>query len=112
SSRLTRYCILVRKCAGRDSLHNIYNEIAGAGKGIDILTRPGPDLSSEEREEVKKVARQLLQRLKTALVLNWRKKAQARAQVRLAIEDSLDEGLPRSYSPELYQRKCSAVFEH
>jgi type I restriction enzyme, R subunit len=32
--------------------------------------------------------------------------------VRLAIEDELDDGLPRSYSPELYQQKCSALFEH
>lgn len=79
---------------------------------FDILTRPGPDLSAEEREEVKKVARQLLQRLKKAVVLEWREKAQARAQVRLAIEDELDDGLPRSYSPELYKQKCSAVFEH
>lgn len=79
---------------------------------FDLLTRPGPDLSEEEREEVKKVARQLLQRLKQALVIDWRQKAQARAQVRLTIEDELDEGLPRAYSPELYQEKCSAVFEH
>ena len=79
---------------------------------FDILTRPGPDLTSEEREEVKKVARQLLQRVMSALVLNWRQKAQARAQVRLAIEDVLDEGLPRVYSPELYRQKCSTLFEH
>lgn len=79
---------------------------------FDLLTRPGPDLSDEEREEVKKVARQLLQRVKQALVINWRQKAQARAQVRLAIEDELDDGLPRAFSPELYQEKCSAVFEH
>jgi type I restriction enzyme R subunit len=79
---------------------------------FDILTRPGPDLSAEEREEVKKVARQLLERLKAALVLNWRQKSQARAQVRLAIEDALDDGLPRAYSPELYQHKVTAVFEH
>ena len=37
---------------------------------------------------------------------------QARAQTRLAIEDSLAAGLPRSYSPEFYKEKCSAVFEH
>lgn len=79
---------------------------------FDLLTRPGPDLSKEERDEVKKVARQLLQRVKGALVIDWRQKAQARAQVRLAIEDELDDGLPRAYSPEMYQQKCSAVFEH
>jgi type I restriction enzyme R subunit len=79
---------------------------------FDLLTRPGPDLSSDEREEVKKVARQLLDRLQNILVLNWRQKAQARAQVRLAIEDALDEGLPSAYTPELYRQKCSALFEH
>jgi len=79
---------------------------------FDLLTRPGPNLSEEEREEVKKVARLLLQRVKQALVINWRQKAQARAQVRLAIEDQLDEGLPRAYTPDLYQQKCSTIFEH
>ncbi|MDD2685989.1 MAG: hypothetical protein PHY62_07515 [Gallionella sp.] len=28
------------------------------------------------------------------------------------IENALDEGLPRAYSKELYEAKCSAVFEH
>jgi hypothetical protein len=32
--------------------------------------------------------------------------------LKLAIEDTLDSGLPRVYTPELYRRKCSAVFEH
>jgi type I restriction enzyme R subunit len=79
---------------------------------FDILTRPAPELSPEERAEVKKAARVLLARLKELLVLNWRQKATARSQLKLAIEDALDEGLPRAYTPELYQQKCSAVFEH
>jgi type I restriction enzyme R subunit len=32
--------------------------------------------------------------------------------VRMAIEDALDDGLPRAYSKYLYQTKCTAVFEH
>jgi type I restriction enzyme R subunit len=79
---------------------------------FDILTRPGPDLTPEEREEVKKVARQLLDRLTLLLALDWRRETRARAQVRLAIEDTLDSGVPRAYSPDLYQRKVAAVFEH
>ena len=79
---------------------------------FDLLTRPGPDLTSAERDEVKKVARHLLQRVRGALVLNWRQKAQARARVRLAIEDTLDEGLPRSFTPEIYQGKVAVLFEH
>ncbi len=79
---------------------------------FDILTRPAPALSSEERAEVKKVARELLDRLKRLLVLNWRQKSTARSQLKLTIEDTLDTGLPRAYTPELYQHKCAAVFEH
>jgi type I restriction enzyme R subunit len=79
---------------------------------FDILTRPAPALSTEERDEVKKVAHVLLERLKQLLVLNWRQKTAARAQVQEAIKDTLDTGLPRTYTPELYRQKCSMVFEH
>ncbi len=79
---------------------------------FDILTRPAPELSTEERAEVKKVARELLIRLKGLLVINWRQKSTARSQLKLAIEDTLDNGLPRAYTPEIFHDKCSAVFEH
>ncbi|MDD4059461.1 MAG: type I restriction endonuclease subunit R [Kiritimatiellae bacterium] len=79
---------------------------------FDILTRPAPRLSPEERTEVKKVAHILLPRIKELLVINWRNKSSARSQVKITIEDVLDIGLPRSYSPDIYQSKCSAVFEH
>jgi type I restriction enzyme, R subunit len=79
---------------------------------LDILTRPSPALGAEERDEVKKVTRQLLVRLKELLVLNWRQKSSARSKIRLAIEDVLDSGLPRVYTPEIYHQKCSALFEH
>ncbi len=79
---------------------------------FDILTRPAPELGTEERAEVKKVARELLARLKALLVLNWRQKQQARAKIQDTIGFALDDGLPRAYTPELYKQKCSAVFEH
>lgn len=79
---------------------------------FDILTRPAPELSAAERNEVKKVAKDLLERLKQLLVLNWRYKSSARSQLKLTIEDVLDEGLPRAYPKPLYEEKCSAVFEH
>ena len=79
---------------------------------FDILTRPAPELTADERAEVKKVARALLARLKELLVLNWRQKAAARSQLKIAIEDTLDSGLPRAYAPEIYQQKCAALFEH
>jgi type I restriction enzyme R subunit len=79
---------------------------------FDILTRPAPELTPEERSEVKKVARELLERLKQVLVLNWRQKSSARSKLRLAIEDVLDGGLPRAYGKPSYEQKHSALFEH
>ncbi len=79
---------------------------------FDILTRPAPELTTAERAEVKKVARELLERLKELLVLNWRHKSSARAQLKLTIENVLDTGLPRAYDKNLYTVKCSALFEH
>jgi type I restriction enzyme R subunit len=79
---------------------------------FDILTRPAPDLSPDERAEIKKIARELLERLKVLIVINWRQKSTARSKLKLTIEDILDSGLPAGYSPELYQQKCAALFEH
>ena len=80
---------------------------------FDLLTRPNMELSEKEKDEVKKVARGLLETLKhEKLVLDWRKKQQARAQVLLTVRKLLDEGLPRSYTPALYERKCDEVYQH
>ncbi len=79
---------------------------------FDILTRPAPELSSAERDEVKKVAKDLLTRLKDLLVLDWRAKSAARSSLKLAIEDTLETGLPRAYTTDLYMQKVAAVFEH
>jgi len=79
---------------------------------FDILTRPGPELTNEERNEVKKVARQLLARLHELLVIGWRQKIQSRSKVKIAIEEILDDGLPRVYDKEMYASKCNTLFEH
>jgi type I restriction enzyme R subunit len=78
---------------------------------FDILTRPAPELSTDERAEVKKVAKQLLSRLEQLLVLNWRQKSAARSTLKLAIEDTLDT-LPDAYNRQIFAQKCSALFEH
>lgn len=78
---------------------------------FDILTRPAPELSPAERDEVKKVAKALLARLNQLLVLNWRQKSAARSTLKLAIEDTLDT-LPAAYDRPLFAQKCSALFEH
>lgn len=79
---------------------------------FDLLTRPGPDLSPTERDEVKKVVRKLLGRLQAILTVDWQRTIQERARVRDAIAEELDQGLPRAYSPEVFQAKAGAVFQH
>jgi len=79
---------------------------------FDLLMKPAPELTDKERTEVKGVARDLLVRLKDLLVINWRQKASAKSQVRLAIEDVLDGGLPRAFTKTLYESKCETLFQH
>lgn len=80
---------------------------------FDILTKPDPMLTPDEERQVNTVAHELLQTLKTSkLVLDWRKRQQARAAVRQAIENALDQGLPDAYDQTLYQDKCDRVYQH
>ncbi len=79
---------------------------------FDLLTRPDPHLTKAEREQVRAVARDLLDTLKAEyLILDWRSRQQTRAQVQVAIEKKLDE-LPEKYNKDLYDEKCNQVFEH
>jgi type I restriction enzyme R subunit len=79
---------------------------------FDILTKPRVDITAKEEREVKKVAKETLQTLKgEKLVLDWRKRQQSRAMVRLCINEFLDK-LPQVYTPELYRAKCEAVYQH
>ncbi|MUL36772.1 type I restriction endonuclease subunit R [Gloeocapsopsis dulcis] len=79
---------------------------------FDLLTKPEVNLTKQEEREVKQVARELLDTLKREkLVLDWRKRQQSRAAVRLAIEETLDQ-LPQSYSTEVYEQKCEQIYKH
>jgi len=81
---------------------------------FDLLAKkPEVDLTEQERSKVKATAKALLKTLKhEKLVLDWRKRQQTRADVRVTIETILDEGLPRAYTPELFEQKSTAVFQH
>jgi len=79
---------------------------------FDLLTKPEPKLTKAQEGEVKKIARELLGKLRQQLlVLDWKKRQQTRAAVQVAIQDELDR-LPDVYVAELYRQKCSRVFEH
>jgi type I restriction enzyme, R subunit len=79
---------------------------------FDLLTKPEVTLTKAEKEAVKKVAKALLETLKTEkLVLDWKKRQTTRAAVRYTVETVLDR-LPRAYTPELYEQKCDLVYQH
>lgn len=118
--------------AGSKNIEELFNELLALSRALteeqtrhvrehlteeeltvfDILTRPAPELSEGERDEVKRVAHLLLERLKILLTFDWRQTTQARARVKLAIEEVLDSGLPRVYTEPIYKDKCARVFEH
>jgi type I restriction enzyme R subunit len=79
---------------------------------FDLLCKE--DLSEKEKKQVKKIAKDIIGKLKeeNLLCLDWRKKQQARAQVKEAITDVLYEDLPESYDKELLQMKLELVFQH
>src|SRR5205085_12095861 len=79
---------------------------------FDILTKPEPTLTKQEESEVKKVAKELLHTLKhEKLVLDWRLKQQARADVEETIKDFFDK-LPATYTAEHFNQKCALAYQH
>jgi type I restriction enzyme R subunit len=79
---------------------------------FDLLTRqPDVKLTQKQRKQVKQAARDLLAVLKAEkLTLDWRKRQQSRAAVRVAIEQFLDERLPEVFTPDMFLLKCEAVY--
>ncbi len=79
---------------------------------FDLLTKPEPDLTKAQEAEVKSVAREFLQILKTEkLVIDWRSKQQSKAVVRQQIEIELDK-LPDPYTNDIYTTKCDLAYRH
>ena len=78
---------------------------------FDLLTEPDPVLTEEQRTEVKKIARKLLEHIADRLVLDWRKKAETREAARVLVKDVLDD-LPDAYDRQTWQRKTDVVFNH
>lgn len=78
----------------------------------DLFTKPKLEITNTEEKKIKKVARDLLGKLKQErFSLDWRKRQDARAAVQVTIEEVLDE-LPDTYSEEIYENKCDLVFHH
>ena len=78
---------------------------------FDLLTKPDMQLGKAEEIQMKKVARELLEKLKKEkLVLDWKKRQTTRAAVRYTVATVLDH-LPRVYTPQTYESKCEQVYQ-
>lgn len=80
---------------------------------FDLLTKPDLKLTEKEIEQVKKVAKELLQKIKDKLVIHWKQKQEAKAALRVSIEETLDTGLPdRTYTRKVFSEKCESIYQH
>lgn len=104
-------------------LRNFVNELdeedkRGAREGlteeelaiVDLLCKE-MELSEQERNKVKAIAKELLEKLRTALVIDWRKKQRTKARVHKIIDDVFQE-LPDSYSDDIWPKACEHVYLH
>lgn len=80
---------------------------------FDLLTKPDPVLTDDERAVVKSSAKRLLSHVHDKVVLDWRRKAATAADVKSTIRQVLDETLPADPYPfDLFNSKVQAVFDH
>jgi type I restriction enzyme, R subunit len=71
-----------------------------------------PNLSDKELKDLKKISKELLRKLiPTKIVLDWKKKRQAIASVKITIQDELEK-LNKIYTPEEFKQKCLMLFQH
>jgi len=78
---------------------------------FDLLTRPEPKLTKAQEAEVKKVARELLEKLQEMRGSFWRQNVQTRAAVQAQIKVKLNELPEEPYSQDLWEEKVEAVWQ-
>jgi len=79
---------------------------------FDLLTRPAPELTEGQVRKVRATAQRLLQHIEETLVLDWKKKEQSKAALRVAIRTVLNDDLPAPYGRDVFDEKRHAIYEH
>lgn len=78
---------------------------------FDILKKK--NLNPDEIEKVKKVAYELITKLKNEkFVLDWKRKEETRADVKITIKDILYDNLPSVYSEEDCENRTQKIYFH
>ena len=79
---------------------------------FDLLTKPDMDLNQKQIKQVKAVAKKTIKNsLQTEMVLDWKKKQQTRAGVKVAIEEVLD-GLQSVCSRRFLKANYANVYNY
>lgn len=79
---------------------------------FDLLTRPDPVLTDQQREAVKASAKTLLSHIHGKLVQDWRRKIDVMSDVDSTIRSVLDAMLPEPYTVDIFQTKVQLVYDH
>lgn len=77
---------------------------------FDLMVQAAP-LNEKERKEVKSIAKELIEKMRGLLVIDWRKKQRTKAKVKNLIEEVLDS-LPESFDDDLWPKTCGEVYMH
>jgi type I restriction enzyme, R subunit len=78
---------------------------------FDLLTKPEPKLTKAQEVEVKRVSRDLLEKLQQQLAIaDWRSKQQTRAAVQTTIRFTLNELPEEPYPEPIWNEKVDAVW--
>ncbi len=78
---------------------------------FDLLTRPEPRLTAAQEADVKRVARELYEKLQRLQVEFWRRNQQTRAQVYSEIRVKLNELPEAPYPQTIWDEKVEAVWQ-
>jgi type I restriction enzyme, R subunit len=79
---------------------------------LDLLTKPEPKLTHAQEIEVKKVARELLEKLQEQLrVAEWQSRPQPRAAVQSTIRFTLNELPEEPYPEAIWDKKVESVWQ-
>lgn len=79
---------------------------------FDLLTRPEPKLTKAQEVEVKRVARELMEKLqKELLVFDWRQKRRTLTAVQSEIKFKLNELPEEPYPEDIFNQKVEAVWQ-
>jgi type I restriction enzyme R subunit len=79
---------------------------------VDLLAPPEVSLDEAQQQANHGLARRLLADLQPLLVIDWRKKYDKTAKVKVAIQSALDELPPEIYDEATYERLCAEVYQH